>query len=196
MQFPLPSGHIPVSGARIASVLKFFAVVNVVVLAWKINLMSANFTMAGVISPPQAPCTATIPILNSAPDCAVAKTRSTSSAEKHIHAITNLNPPAPRHLPPRTAGDMSKRRADTYLTKDPPRNRPDDDEERERDAIDPVQRASAEVMAARKYDPPSSPRGSWLRHQRGLAVCVWVLMVGLPDHDGVGFRRPTRRVRM
>jgi NUP50 (Nucleoporin 50 kDa) len=64
---------------------------------------------------------------------------------------------------------MSKRRADTYLTKDPPRNRPDDDEERERDAIDPVQRASAEVMAARKYNPPSperllaaSAKGAWL----------------------------------
>jgi hypothetical protein len=48
---------------------------------------------------------------------------------------------------------MSKRQADTYLTKEPSRNRPDEDYENERDKIDPVQRASEEVMATRKYSP-------------------------------------------
>lgn len=50
---------------------------------------------------------------------------------------------------------MPKRQADTYLTNEPRRNRPDehDDFERERDKIDPVQIASAEVMATRKYTP-------------------------------------------
>lgn len=48
---------------------------------------------------------------------------------------------------------MSKRQADTYLTKEPSRNRPDEDYENERDKIDPVQRASDEVMATRKYAP-------------------------------------------
>lgn len=58
---------------------------------------------------------------------------------------------------------MSKRQADTYLTKEPQRNRPgEDDFERERDKIDPVQLASEEVMATRKYI---------------LQVCVHVLMV-------------------
>lgn len=47
---------------------------------------------------------------------------------------------------------MSKRQADTYLTKEPRRNRPDEDDdfESERDKIDPVQIASEEVMATRK----------------------------------------------
>jgi hypothetical protein len=45
---------------------------------------------------------------------------------------------------------MSKRHADTYLTKEPSRNRPDDDFENERDKVDPVQIASEEVMATRK----------------------------------------------
>jgi hypothetical protein len=58
---------------------------------------------------------------------------------------------------------MSKRQADTYLTKEPPRNRPaGDDFENERDKIDPVQLASEEVMATRKYP---------------LQMCVRVLMV-------------------
>ena len=58
---------------------------------------------------------------------------------------------------------MPKRQAETYLTKDPPRNRPaQDDFESERDKIDPVQLASEEVMATRKYP---------------LQVCVCVLMV-------------------
>jgi len=47
---------------------------------------------------------------------------------------------------------MSKRQAATYLTKEPSR-RPNEDEENERDKVDPVQIASAEVMATRKYPP-------------------------------------------
>ena len=53
---------------------------------------------------------------------------------------------------------MSKRRADSYLTKEPSRNRPDEDYENERDKIDPVQVASAEVMATRKYSPFADKR--------------------------------------
>ena len=43
---------------------------------------------------------------------------------------------------------MSKRQADTYLTKEPHRNRPDEGDDR--DKIDPVQMASEEVMATRR----------------------------------------------
>jgi len=52
---------------------------------------------------------------------------------------------------------MSKRRAGTYLTKEPSRNPHVEDEERERDRdrIDPVQKASEEVMATRKYPSPT-----------------------------------------
>ena len=58
---------------------------------------------------------------------------------------------------------MSKRRADTYLTKEPPRNQPkQDDSQDERDKIDPAQLASEQVMATRKYY---------------LRVCLRVLMV-------------------
>ena len=46
---------------------------------------------------------------------------------------------------------MSKRQAANYLTKEPSRNRPEEDEESERDKVDPVQIASAEIMATRKY---------------------------------------------
>jgi len=45
---------------------------------------------------------------------------------------------------------MSKRQASNYLTKEPYRNRPDELEENDRDKVDPVQIASADVMATRK----------------------------------------------
>ena len=77
-----------------------------------------------------------------------------------INTLTTLSS-RPRSSPPRSLLDlsaMSKRRADFYLTKEPPRNpRPEEeDAENERDKIDPVQRASQEVMATRKYSPYSS----------------------------------------
>ena len=48
---------------------------------------------------------------------------------------------------------MSKRQADFYLTKDLSRNPrvEEQEEQNERDQIDPVKRASQEVMATRKY---------------------------------------------
>jgi len=93
-------------------------------------------------------------------DCRTLKEKEAKSRPSAEH----LHPPPSRPLsPPRTPlperpcshGIMSsnKRRADTYLTKEPQRNRPDEDIDRDRDAIDPVQRASAEVMATRKYRP-------------------------------------------
>ena len=85
------------------------------------------------------------------------KAKSRPSAE-HLHPPPS-RPLSPPRIPlperPCSHGIMSsnKRRADTYLTKEPQRNRPDEDIDRDRDAIDPVQRASAEVMATRKYRP-------------------------------------------
>lgn len=46
---------------------------------------------------------------------------------------------------------MSKRRADTYLIKGHEQLRPDDESENDRDKIDPVEIATEEVMASRKY---------------------------------------------
>jgi hypothetical protein len=46
---------------------------------------------------------------------------------------------------------MSKRRATDYLTN--PTDRNDEGVERKRDTVDPVQVASEEVMAGRKYLP-------------------------------------------
>jgi len=78
---------------------------------------------------------------------------------------------------------MSKRQADTYLTKEPRRNRPDgSDIENERDKIDPVQIASEEVMATRKYF---------------LETCVSVnLFVDLLNHDGIDLLTRVLRTKM
>src|SRR5271169_2892822 len=66
-------------------------------------------------------------------------------AAHHQHPQAPLLSVLPFHIP----HTMSKRQADTYLTKEPSRNRPDDDSENERDRVDPVQLASKDVMATR-----------------------------------------------
>jgi hypothetical protein len=73
---------------------------------------------------------------------------TTSSSEPSTPKASPF--PVPHNIIPFSA--MSKRQADTYLTKEPRRNRPDEDDdfESERDKIDPVQIASEEVMATRK----------------------------------------------
>ena len=84
----------------------------------------------------------------------------------------------------------NKRPADTYLTKEPERNRPAEDIDDDRDVIDPVQLASDEVMATRKYRPNTR---SLISSTLVLFSLVTVnLSVGLRSRDAVGFLRPAQ----